>query len=272
MKPNAAGPRNGRNSLATFDPGDAAATAMMIAARDAQKACEEARAARHAAQRDRVQLLRRAADKLRDMATKARGSGVLQGVLGLASTGLSLCGRLKQIDGSVAMKTARDPVQALAGARACKSAVMFETSGKTLDAFAKFDPLVVSRLQDEAAKRELEIAAERAAGRVQEANDRASEGSRLQTSMARQLQKLAEGAPPGQDGGDPGRLIVTRRIHRFAATVQAGGCFNIVETRRCIAASERRLARAARNARRHWGWGPAKTALFAGRGFGTNPR
>lgn len=203
--------RHAADVLLSVDPGDAQAMALAIALYDAKKSREQASASRDAAYRDRIDLMHRAADKLRDMAGKTLLSGIVEGLVGIANAGLSVCGSIEHFEARAELSAAqaekirlaaqkiKDSAaiaradQAIKAAKATnRQASWIEGGAKTLSTIGTANYFRSDNLRTEADKRDLEAQAERAGQRSAQAGDVAAEARRLEQSLQRQLEKLCE--------------------------------------------------------------------------------
>jgi hypothetical protein len=142
---------------------DLAAAAAITAHEELRQSERTARDERREAQRERLQLIQQAADKLREMAHLTFGSGLWQGLLG---AGGAICGLS---DGRWA-----------------------QLGKRLVEASVHCDPLSISRGYREVDKQLLEARAEEAGNRAQQHGDAESEARRLQASAGALLQKVHE--------------------------------------------------------------------------------
>jgi hypothetical protein len=146
---------------------DAETAAALALNEDAKQSRQLVREIRKEEQQQRLELMRQAASKLREMASKAIGSAVWQGVAGLASAACSMAGAFK-------------------GGQAEK---IWKSAAGFAGAQAQIDPFAIQSKLLEADRAELDARAEAAGNRASEAGDLESEARRLQDSAGQLMQK-----------------------------------------------------------------------------------
>lgn len=179
---------------------DAAGMAALALAEDARESKKMVQEARKDAQRDKIDHMRQAAAKLREMASCALGSAILQGAIGLASAACSAASavsgyRASQLD--LAVKTTEHPELAkkfheLAARRTLTARLVGETIPGLLGVAKSVDPFHLQSQNLSADKAEIDVRAEVDGQRAQEQSDFESEARRLEQAAAQQLQKLGE--------------------------------------------------------------------------------
>jgi hypothetical protein len=150
---------------------DSETAAALALHEDARQSRQLAREMRKEEQQQRLELMRQAAAKLRDLASKALGSAIWQGVAGVASAVCSMAGALNDTT---------------------RGQGMLDAGSKLFGAAVHFDPFTIQSRSLEADKAELDARAEAAGNRASEAGDLESEARRLQDSAGQLLQKASE--------------------------------------------------------------------------------
>jgi hypothetical protein len=152
----------------------------------AKQSRQMAREMRKEEQAQRVELMRQAAAKLREMASSAIGSALWQGVAGLAS---AACGAVSAGRGFKA-ETCRSGNVPAAGLKL--SAGIWNVAGKLSELNGRLDPLALHSQSLSADKQRLEADAEACGQRAGEQGDFESEARRLEQSAGELLQKAGE--------------------------------------------------------------------------------
>lgn len=163
--------------LALSDSADAQAQLVAEALRGARQSRRLASESRQQAQQENIDKLRVAADKLREMANLSQISGVIQGVTGFVTGCLSFA----QAGKGVSEATQKS----------------LDGCTKILDGFARADLPGRASAQVDADKRELEIAAEQAGKRADDARDQMGEADRVGNSLREQLSRLYDARQAG---------------------------------------------------------------------------
>lgn len=178
---------------------DLATRAAVLLKEDAQKSQEMARTLKRSAQKDKVDLMRRAADKLREMAGDVLGSAIFQGAAGLASAACQLGAGVKGLkaealkSGSSMTKLAEQAERMTRLARqAERAALVCSVSAKSIDAASSFDGFAIDKEHRAIQKQELETEAEVAGNEAQDQGDAESEAKRLGDSATGLAQKLGD--------------------------------------------------------------------------------
>jgi hypothetical protein len=143
----------------------------IIACDDAQKSREAASLERARAQKDRLQLLRKGAQKLREMAGNVLWSSIYQGALGAAAT----------IAGCRAGVATEESTKALSQALA-----------KGSEAAARVDPFALANRQVEHEKAVLDIGAEAISHRAAEASDDVAQARQMHSNVLSSLKQIEE--------------------------------------------------------------------------------
>jgi hypothetical protein len=171
-------PQTTVSELRLADPGDAQAALAVEAIRTTRQARQLATATRQQAQQEQVDKLRAAAAKLRHMATCSVASGVVQLATSMATATMSCINAGRELAVQQKVPDAHAPSPGLTGAE------------KLLDGFARADVPARISAHFEADKRALEIDAEQAGKRADDARERISECDRLEGSLRTQLERL----------------------------------------------------------------------------------
>lgn len=176
-----------RNRIPALSPCASADTELAAALelhQDARLSRQMAREARKDEQRDRIEHVRRAAAKLREMASSAVVSAIWQGVAGLAGAACSAAAAVQAHQAA--------PLQGVEAANKKLSARLTEAGARLCDVAGRVDPFALQGQRPAADKQQFEVEAEAAAQRAQEQGDFESEARRLEQAAAQILQKAGD--------------------------------------------------------------------------------
>jgi hypothetical protein len=170
--------KTGNNMAGMLAQASPEAAAAIIAIDDANKSRNVARMTRKKAQLDRLTLMKKGANKLRDMAKNALHSSIYNGVLGSVQAGASI--------GSSFCKEGSNSAKALGGVASVSKA------------FQSVDPFNVATARDQAEKAEIEIQAEAVSHRESDAADEMNRASQSRSTVMGTLGKIVD-ASHGKD-------------------------------------------------------------------------
>jgi hypothetical protein len=176
-----------RNRIPSMSPcacADSELAAALALQQDARLSRQMAREARKDEQRDRIEHMRQAAAKLREMASSAVASAIWQGVAGLAGTACSAAAAVQVHQAA--------PLQSVEAANKKLSAGLTEVGARLCDLAGRVEPFGLQSQRHAADKQELEVQAESAAQRAQEQGDFESEAGRFEQAAAQILQKTGD--------------------------------------------------------------------------------
>jgi hypothetical protein len=188
-------PSNPSSLLATTDSATAAA---ILAREDARKTAELARASREQAQQSHVAAMKRAADKLREMAGDALGSALWQGLSGVASAALSAWSAASDFQSKTMSLAAGGMKKGAAQAELAASNVLrrnaewIGASASAASGLGRCDPFAVSQQQKAVQKQELDAQGQIEAYVAQAEGETCSEAQRLEGSLTQLVQKIDE--------------------------------------------------------------------------------
>jgi hypothetical protein len=155
----------------------------VVATKDAQENRKQARARRRNAQQDRIDHMKEAASKLRDMADNSLYQGILKATPALCDIASKAVDKLAMAADAAGAGGTIDTGMAKAAIGAVAQAANVVNT---------IDPFGIINKYKEAEKGSLDAAAEVAQQRVQSASEDASEAQRLQGSMTSLMEKMQE--------------------------------------------------------------------------------
>lgn len=167
--------------LRVVDPADTEACAMAQALIDANQSRKAAQQRRDAAANDRIDLMERAADKLRQMGRNSVWSGVLQATAGVAGAALS----------ATTAVLSTTPPEINSGA-ICQRGSWIPAAQQSLQAATHLDPFRFRNDTLQTEKARVEVRAEVAQQRADHESEVVSEAQRQITATTAQLQRLQE--------------------------------------------------------------------------------